>query len=473
MCSAIGQGWSEASICDSDNPLLLEAISKFVPPALIDKALTDTGHHSRRVRKLPATVVIWLVLLIGLRSDLDVPAMWRQLVGTLLSFLLRLVGRRPPSKSAFCTARQRVGPRPLRQLFLSTALPIAIDRTRGAYYKGMRLMAMDGQDYKVPDTPENAGAFGRPSTRRKDKKLPAGYPQIHVTRMIEVGTRMCVEALVKPSDASDHHTAGKLLQRASPGDLVLWDKGYYSFQRIAQAIGEHKFFLAPVPSHVVLDPIEKLPDGSFLAKVYPSPNHRRDDREGIVVRVVEYTFDDPDRTGHQQRHRLITNLLDAEKFPAMELIVLYHERWEIEINNDEITTHQLNRPVELRSRKPAGVVQELYGVLIAHNAVHAAMHEAALAIDVDPRTLSFMSAVRLIRDAIPVMRNAPTERLPAIYCGLILAIAQGLLPPRDNRINPRVVKVLRPSNFPAKRPEHCHAPQPHKPFKESIRILPK
>ena len=234
--------------------------------------------------------------------------------------------------------------------------------------------------------------------------------------------------------------------------------------------------LGPVPSHAVLEPAEVLADGSYLAKLYPSPAHRKRDELGIVVRVIAYTFDDPGRPGHGERHRLITTLLDAARFPAEELVVLYHQRWEIEIANDEITTHQLARRsagaggAELRSRTPCGVIQEIYGVLLAHNAVRALMHEAALRVDVDPRTLGFMHAVRVVRDAVPLMRAAPTAALPRMYEAMIRQIGQGLLPPRDGRINPRVIKV-KMSKWPKKRPHHCHAPQPTKHFRESIAML--
>ena len=133
-------------------------------------------------------------------------------------------------------------------------------------------------------------------------------------------------------------------------------------------------------------------------------------------------------------------------------------------------THQLNRPVSLRSRTPCGVLQEIYGVLLAYNAVRVLMHEAALAVDVDPRRLSFIHAVRVIRETVPLMRSAPPWQLPRAYAALIQHIALGKLPARDNRINPRVVKKT-VSKFPKKRPEHYHVPQPKWPFEESVKIL--
>jgi hypothetical protein len=337
----------------------------------------------------------------------------------------------------------------------------------------MPLKAMDGDDYTLPDTPANAGAFGRPTTAKSKggEAVPGGYPQAHVTRLIEVGTRVTLEAFVKPAGTNDHPTAPALPARCAAGDLVMVDCGYYSYRLIRQAVAQGTFLLGPVPSHAVLEPIRRLADGSYLAKVYPPPHHRRQDRDGVLVRVIEYTFDDPLRPGHGERHRLFTTLLDHAAYPARELVVLYHERWEIEIANDEITTHQLARAAttELRSRTPAGVVQEVYGVLLAHNAVRALMHEAALSIDVDPRTLSFTHAVRVVRETVPLMRAARAELLPALYGAMLGLIAQAVLPPRDGRINPRVVKV-KMSSFKKKRPEHYKVPKP-KPFAGSIVML--
>jgi hypothetical protein len=454
------------------DPLVFEALSRQVRPELVEQAVAIKQRRRRRHRKIPAAATVWLVIAMGLWGDADIPGLWRQVVGTLASLWQAALGRKPPTKGALSQARTRLRARPMRRLFKATVRPLATVGTRGAVYKTMPLKAMDGDDYTLPDTPANAKAFGRPSTSKSSGAtvVPGGYPQCHVTRLIEVGTRLTLEAFVKPQNQNDHPTAPALLACCARGDLALVDCGYYSYRLIKQAIDQGTFILGPVPCHVVLRPIEHLSDGSYLAKVYPDSDDRHYDRHGVPVRVIEYTFDDPVRPGHGERHRLVTTLLDATAHPAMELIVLYHERWEIEIANDEITTHQLARPVtELRSRTPAGVVQEIYGVLLAHNAVRALMREAALSIDVDPRTLSFIHAVRVIRETIPIMRKASTELLPALYEAMLCQIAQGVLPPRDGRINPRVVKV-KMSNFKKKRPEHYNVPKP-KPFAASIVML--
>ena len=414
--------------------------------------------------------MVWLVIAMGLWGDLDQCSLWAQVMGTLRSLLAALAGVRLPSKSALSQARSRLGARPLRRLLVELSKPIATAASRGAFYKGMRLRVIDGQKMLIPDTPENRRAFGKQQTRRFGQKVEAGYPQVHTIRLIEAGTHLTVELLIKPAKNHEYPSASPLLKKVSPGDLVLWDRGFYGYSLLKQAADEGKAILGRVPAHVIFERVRDLTDGSYLACIYPTPKDRRHQTNGLIVRVIEYTLTDKTRPGHGERHRLVTNLLDETLHPAMELIVLYHERWEIEIANDEIVTHQLARAVELRSRTPIGVVQELYGIHLAHNAVRALMHESALQADVAARSLSFIHAVRVIRQSIPLMRAAQTHQLPVLYAGMIQQIAQGRLPPRDGRINPRVVKV-KMSNFRKKRPEHSRWLQPRCPFAESVKML--
>jgi hypothetical protein len=467
---SIDQGRSASSVNWAEPARVLEALSVYIPTKVILQVLERTGRSSRRIRRVPADAVFWLIIAIGLWGDLNITSLWRQVIGTLQSLWLAMSRETVACKSALSQARSKLGARPLRQVFCVTAGPIASDQTRGATYKNMPMKAMDGQDYTIPDTPENLRAFGKPITQRKGATVCGGYPQIHTDRLIEVGTRITLEAFIKPHHFNDHPTAPALLARCNAGDLIFWDCGFYSYKLIKQAIDQGTLMLGPGPSQALFNPLRTLADGSFLCKIFPNTTARKQDRDGITVRILQYTFDDPDRPGCGEVHRLVTTLRDEQKFPAKELIVLYHQRWEIEIANDEIVTHQLARAVNLRSKTPVGIVQEFYGVIIAHNAIRMLMHEAARSIDVDPRTLSFVHAVRVIREAIPLMRAAPTPQLPYLYRALIQQIAQGQLPPRDGRINPRVVKI-KMSNYLKKRPEHCRPKQPKKSLTAAIVML--
>jgi hypothetical protein len=358
----------------------------------------------------------------------------------------------------------------MRPLFVRTAAPLALHRTRGAFYKGLRLMAIDGVALDIPDTPTNAAAFGRPGTRRYGELVDGGYPQIHVTFLSETGTHVIVEAFAKRAKKSEFPLAGSLLKKVPQDSLVLWDRGFYGYASLIQAQQRGVPVVGRVADHLVFERVQTLLDGSYLTVIYPSRRDRRNRLHAMTVRVIEYTLEDAHRPGHGQRHRLVTTLLDERTYPAIEWVVLYHERWEIEIGNDELKTHQLDRLVHLRSRTPCGVLQELYGILVAYNAVRFLMYEAALSVDIDPRRLSFIHAVRVLRETAPLLRAAPADRLPTLYAGMIAHIAQGRLPPRDNRINPRVIK-RKMSKFPQKRPEHSHVQHPQTSFEQAVRIL--
>lgn len=469
---SIGQGRPSAPVrfCWPEKRILLEALAATIRPEQMAAALAATGRTERRRRRVPAMAVVWLIICFGIWSEANIPTIWRRLGGTLRGLLAALDKQRPPAKSAFSQARGRLGVVPLRELFRQTARPMATEQTVGAFYKGLRMRAIDGVHLDVVDTPANAAAFGRPSTTRNGEAVAGGYPQVLVVYLCETGTHAIQSLVIRPGNSSEKRPARWLLAQVPAGDLLLWDSGFYSYRLLADAMDRGVEVLGPVPANVVLKPIQRLSDGSYLAKVYPTAYARQKDRGGRIVRILEYTFDDPARPGHGERHRLVTTLLDERRYPARELIGLYHERWEIEIANDELKTHQLARLVDLRSRTPAGVRQEIYGVLLAYNAVRGLMHEAASAEQIDPRRLSFLDSLRVIQDTVGDMRNARTEHLPFIYRGMLALIAQQRLPPRDGRINPRVIK-RKMSKWLKKRPEHYRPPQPKKTFDEAVVML--
>jgi hypothetical protein len=469
---SIGQGRPAAAIgfCWPEEAVVLEALARTVRPEQIDAVLAIHGPKKRRIRRLPLVAVVWLVICFGVWGQDNIPTIWRRLGGTLRAVFAALGGRRPPVKSAFSQARQRLGAAPMHRLFRLAARPIATAQTVGAFYKGMRMRALDGVHLGAVDTPANAAAFGRPSTTRNGEAVAGGYPAVLVVYLCETGTHAIQDLVIRPCNSSERPSARYLLKQVPPGDLLLWDSGFYSYKLLAQAMDQGVHVLGRVPSGVLLRPLKRLSDGSYLAKIYPSQYARQKDRDGRIVRILEYTFDDPNRPGHGERHRLVTTLLDENEYPARELIGLYHERWEIEIANDELKTHQLARLVDLRSRTPGGVRQEIYGVLLAYNAVRGLMHEAALAEQIDPRRLSFLDSLRIIRDAVADMRNARAVQLPILYQGMLKLIGQCRLPPRDGRINPRVIK-RKMSKWLKKRPEHYRPPQPKKPFDQAVVML--
>ena len=224
----------------------------------------------------------------------------------------------------------------------------------------------------------------------------------------------------------------------------------------------------------MLEPIEVLSDGSYLTNIYPRPRDREHDRRGIVIRVVKYTIDDPQRSGHQEEHILMTSLLDAEAHPAVDLILCYHQRWEQELMNDEQKTHhdpvRPGKPAQLRSGTPAGVVQELFALSLGHFVTQALRVEAARAEEIDPDRISFTGTLRVLRCRLPECDTASAGSFAAWYRRLIWEIGLERLEPRRNRINPRVVKH-QVSNYAKKQPHHRPVPPLRKSFLESVVML--
>jgi hypothetical protein len=194
---------------------------------------------------------------------------------------------------------------------------------------------------------------------------------------------------------------------------------------------------------------------------------RRRDRDGLWVRVVEYTHDDPHRPGCGLRRRLITDLLNPEDLPAAEAPAVHHERWEEELALDELKTHLSGREAPIRSKKPAGVVQEVYGLVLAHYVVRRVTHDAAVTGSADPDRLSFSDCLSILHCRLP---EAPWRAPAAWYARLLREVRRRLLRPRRERWYPRVIK-RKMSNWKKKRPEHVHPPRPTKPFREAVVIL--
>lgn len=433
---------------------------------LVERILRETGAVEKRKRMLPARIVVFLVIAMTLFAKKSIPEVLNILVEGLRIQGAYLLGAALPVKSALTQARQRLGVKPLVELFRALARPIARLDQAWAFYKGLRLMALDGTNMDLPDTPENERFFGRPGAGRGK----AAWPVAAVIALIEIGTRVTVDVFVGRYKTSEQSAAIRLMRSLKAGMLLLWDRAFVGYKLWNEAIKRSAHLLGRLKCNMIFEPLENLSDGSFLAKLYPSPYARRKDQGGIRVRIIEYTITNTLVPGSGEKHRLITSLLDAELYPAKDLIVLYHERWEIEIEFDEIKTHMIDKTPSLRSKTPLGCLQEIYGLLIAHMAVRTLMAEAASKWDLDPDRISFTGALQVISRAIPRMQAAKTELLPVFYDMMLDEIASHLNPPRSNRINPRVVKQ-KMSNFRCKRPEHYKIPQPQTSFQEAIYAL--
>ncbi len=440
----------------------LEGLSKVIPPEVMKQALLDTGRDKQRACRLSHRVMLWVVLAMGVLTHLPIRQVFKH---------ARRMRRdeKTPSRSNLCEARQRLGVEPVRRVFDLVVRPLATPQTPGAFYKGLRLMGIDGTVFDAPDTPANAARFGRSSGGRGD----GAFPQVRKVSLVELGTHVEVAMAIGGWQDSEQKLVGHLWDKIPADALLIEDRGFFSYDHWKTLDSQGVKLLIRMKSNLILRPIRRLPDGSYLAKIYPSSYHRDKDRDGIVVRVIEYTLDDPQRTGHGETHRLLTNLFDYEKYPALELACFYHERWEEELVFDEQKTHldprRPGKAAHFRSQTPEGVEQELYALSLGHFVVRALMLEAAKEENLDVDRLSFTGCLRILQARLPECDSATPTRLEQWYRLLLAEMAQERIEPRRNRVNPRVVK-RKMSKFAKKRPEHRSRPPLKKTFAETVVI---
>jgi hypothetical protein len=411
-------------------------------------------------------VIFWVVLAMGLLTDLPIRQVFKH------SRRLR-VGEKTPHRSSLCVARQRLGIAPVRHLFEQIVRPLAEPDMPGGFYRGLRLMGIDGVVFDVPDSEANDAAFGRPTAGERGD---GAFPQIIKLSLVELGTHIEIGFVMRGCFHGEQAMVAGLLRHLTPDMLLIWDRNFFSYKLWTRVTTRDVKLLARVTSALILKPIRNLTDGSYLAKIYPSSYDRQKDRNGIVVRVIRYTLDDPQRVGHKEEHVLITNLFDEELYPAMELILLYHERWEHELVFDEQKTHhdprRATKPAQLRSETPAGVIQEIYALSLGHFVVRALMFEAAKTIALDPDRLSFLGCFQILKCRLPECDSSTPQSFEDWYRALLWEL-QGERTDdevRRNRINPRVIK-RKMSKWKKKRPEHRRPPVLKKTFMETVVML--
>lgn len=441
----------------------LQGLQAIIPQKLIDQVLFEMGKINTRRCTLTFSNLVWLVLAIALFTDKPLRGVYR----CCKAFQQM---RQCPSRSALCQGRKRLGSDVIRRLFYAIAGVLGLPDSDYCFYKGLRLMGIDGTRYDLPDTEANERAFGRPKGGAKSTSQGA-FPQVSKLSLVEIGTHVEVAITIRPLDCAEQHAALRLLKHLKRGMLLLLDSGFYGFPLLKQISLTGADFLARVGNSPKFVPEKILADGSFLTTITSARSKRGGKKNGLKVRVICYTLDDPQRTGHQVLHRLVTTLLDAEKYPAKELIILYHERWEEELVFDEQKTHQdpvrATKPTNLRSQTPAGVVQEIYALSIIHFVTRKSMYEAAVRAGIDPDRLSFTGCFHILQTRLPECPRDSWEGLTTWYENLLTELIEEIIPPRRNRINPRVVRQPR-SKWNSKKPEHFGLPPLTKTFEEAI-----
>jgi hypothetical protein len=440
----------------------MEVLRQVYPTQIVQQCLEQhvpaEPAKARRIRYFVPISVVWFVLAMALWTRLAQARVWDKLTHKLQ--LLHPDEDVPVAgASALSYQRGLLGEEPLRGLMECCCHLLCTPQTPGAFYKGMRLMAIDGTLFNVADTPRNEAAFGRSSNQYGK----GAYPQIRCVGLLECGSHALIDVSLSAYRRSEVHGAHKLLRGVQADMLVMHDAGLFS-GGLWQGIRQRSAHALSALAEGVLTTATKgqaLSDGSYLAWLQPNKEALYPLEKPMLIRVIEYRVTDSRLGEPEQVYRLATTLLDEQRYPALELIVLYHERWEIELVYDEIKTHQRQQMKVLRSKTPQGVRQEVYATVLAHYAVRALMVQAADEVHLDPDRLSFTEAVFQISEAIDDGMCLAAEHQPRLHQRLLTRLRRRLLPERHLRINRREIKQLYRKYKPKKR--EVPPPQPFQP----------
>lgn len=372
------------------------------PLERVRAALAANSAESKRRRGLPHEVLVYFVMAMCLYGSIA----YEEVLRLVIEGLRNLWGDEgvadvAVTKGAISQARHQVGVAPLRQLYQEQVGPVGPVGMPGVWYRGYRLMAIDGSTLEMPDETGNAQHFGYPGASRG----AAAFPQLRFVSLVECGTHVLCHAQLGPYAQSELALAEKVLPQLNDSMLLMADRGFFGYRLWQRALATGAKLLFRVKRNQRLPRERVLPDGSYLTTLYANDHDRRHQVHGTVARVIEYTLEgipDPEPS-----YRLITNWLDHETAPAAELAALYHRRWTIEQTFDELKIHLADRRVVLRSKTQDLVEQEFYALLLAHSAIRRLMTQAAAATAQAAEDLSFIHAVRVLKRRLPAAVAIP------------------------------------------------------------------
>ena len=424
---------------------VVEAIAKEIKAEWVRETLHECGRDSIRQRLLPASFLVWFVILLGLFRRISYANLMGKLNGSW--WTKQHWPNNAPSTTAITYARDRLGIEPMKKLHERCAREWSASGS-GLVFDERRVFAFEGSTYKTPDTVENARAFARPGASRGR----AAYPQMRAVTLTDVGTRIRQAERHGPYRNSEIGLARQLLPDIPLRSLILLDRNFLAYDFLWDLLRYGSEFLRRLPLNIKPRLIRRLGGSDAIVEVDIPRNYRKkrpDMPKSWILRMISYCPEDCSET-----IRLFTTLVDPH-LPKEQLATLYHDRWEEETATDEFKTHlcgcaTVNRAVVFRSHTPDRVEQEWYGLLIAHNAVRKTMASAASMVASSPRRLSFTAAVERLREATYEMMRLPPQRLPQRYQVLLQSIAGAIVPVRRGRRNPRCVKI-KMSKYPLKK----------------------
>lgn len=388
--------------------LIVAQLQRFFPLDAVAECLQKAEKSTQRVRELPNEFMTYYPAVLCMYRDASQQEALRCLAEGLY-FLHGLRDFKVTGKSGISQARSRVGAAPVKAVFERCAKPLATPGSVGCFYKGLRLVAIDGSELNLDDCPENDAYFGRP----KNQNGLGAYPKASIVGLVEIGTRAVFGLSVGKYKTSENELALDVIPKLTAGMLCIADQLFMSFKlfKTASETGAELLFRGREDRKLTREQV--LPDGSFITTIYDSQDDRKREH-GLKVRCIEFNAEIKFLDGRKTiaSYRLFTTLLDHNAYPLSELAALYRERWEFETVLDELKTHLMGSQ-PLRSRTPELVIQEAYGMVMAHYAIRAIMYDAAASTKLDPDELSFTHSKNVIVRNVPKIGAFPPS---AVSC---------------------------------------------------------
>ena len=343
----------------------------------IARALVATGTATIRKRRLPAEQCVWLVLGMALLRERRIEEVVRT-----LDLALPVASSKGVAPAAIPPARERLGSEPMKWLFTESAKVWAAEGADEQRWRGLAVYGVDGTTLRVADTPENRAEFG--GQWAGEQRGDNNYPIIHLVTLMALRTHVLAgAALDGDANSSEQSLTPALLQQVPNHSLTILDRNFLSPLSLVplQSGGANRHWLTRAKSNTAMKSLEKLAEGDELVELKVS--HEAQTKDPTLgktwkARAIRYQ-----RAGFKPQ-TLLTSLLDPVRWPAAEVIEMYHERWEPELGYDEVKTELLQREESLRSKKPDGVRQETWGILLAYNLVRLEIARVAKLVGVPP-----------------------------------------------------------------------------------------
>ncbi|MGL5039818.1 MAG: IS4 family transposase [Aeromonas sp.] len=430
----------------ASNAAQFESLSDLIPPALITSLLNEEGVATLRRRRMPMERLVWAI--IGMAIFRNVPM--TQLVNQLD---ILLPGDRPfVAPSAFLQARQKFGDKSIERLFHETA-SLWHQQAHHPGWAGLQLLVVDGVMWRSPDTPDNTTAFAKPGTQHGE----TAYPQVRMLCQMELTSHLLVQAVMESCAINEMVLAEQLIARTPDHSLTLFDKGFYSLGLLHawQTAGVERHWLLPLKKGTQYEVVRKLGRQDALVLLKTSPQARK--KWPHLPDTVEARLLTRNINGKERQ--VLTSMVDPMRFPGADIGELYSHRWEIELGYREMKHSLQQHRLTLRSKKAAGIRQELWGVLLAYNLLRSQMVKMAASLKgYTASQLSFhMASVYLIHE-LSYMPYLSPGTIPKRVAELEKQAEQFVLPARRERSYPRCVKP-RPQRYSVKKANKNNASQ--------------